>query len=250
MLVSGTVLPVDSITPAVPSGCCTTLSTIDADSAVAVAAVPLIVPPAESVYVPSGSVAPAVSVGVQPAMGTTPAGCAPRSIVCTTWPALFVMLTVMSLSVLADCTPKVLALPPLTVMVLPGASTVPPISDAACAPCPADNCVASELSDVFNWPMPDTVLICASCEVICELSVGFVGSWFFNCVTSSVRKVFCRSDGDVPPVELVELVELVDDELDAPFMVSSSVWDTVVPLLPIVVLVVTGVVLRFRSSGF
>ena len=44
--------------------------------------------------------------------------------------------------------------------------------------------------DVFNWPMPDTVLICASCEVICELSVGLVGSWFCSWVTSSVRKVF------------------------------------------------------------
>ena len=46
------------------------------------------------------------------------------------------------------------------------------------------------LSDVFNWPMPVTVLICASCEVICELSAGLVGSWFFSCVTSSVRNVF------------------------------------------------------------
>ena len=64
MLVSGTVLPVDSMTPVVPSACCTTLSTCDDDSAVAVAAAPLIVPAAVMVYVPSGSVAPVLSVGV------------------------------------------------------------------------------------------------------------------------------------------------------------------------------------------
>lgn len=41
--------------------------------------------------------------------------------------------------------------------------------------------------------MPFTVLICASCEVICELSIGLSGSWFFNCATSSFMNVFCRS---------------------------------------------------------
>src|SRR5471030_3342996 len=225
MLVNGTDLPVESMTPAVPSTCCTTLCTTEEDSAVAVAAAPLIVPAAVMVYVPSGNVAPVLSVGVQPKIGTVPAACGPRSIVFTTWPALFVTLTVMSLSALADCTPKLLDLPPLTVMVLPGASTVAPISDAACADCPADNCVASELNDVFNWPMPDTVLICASCEVICELSVGLVGSWFWSCVTSSVRKVFCRSAGDCAP-EALELDEPdALEELDVPFMVFSSVDD-------------------------
>src|SRR5580704_122793 len=196
MLVSGIVRPVDSITPAAPLACCTTLSTCEEDSAVAVAAAPLTVPAAVMVYVPSGSVAPVVSVGVQPEIGTVPATCGPRSIVLTTWPALFVMVTVSSLSAEAFCTPKLLALPPVTVMVLPGESTVAPISDAACAPCPADNCVASELSDVLSWPIPDTVLICASCEVICELSVGLVGSWFCSCVTSSCKNVFCRLDAD------------------------------------------------------
>src|SRR5471032_828955 len=251
MLVNGTVLPVVSMTPVVPSACCTTLCTCEEDSAVAVAAAPLIVPAAVMVYVPSGNVAPVLSVGVQPVIGTVPAACGPRSIVLTTWPALFVTLTVMSPSAFAVCAPKALALPPITVIVLPGASTVAPISDAACADCPADNCVASELSEVFNWPMPDTVLICASCEVICELSVGFVGSWFCSCVTSSVRKVFCRSAGDCVPVVLeLELADEVPDVLDVPdvlevpFMVFSSVCDIVAPLLPIVVLVVTGL-----SSG-
>ncbi len=28
--------------------------------------------------------------------------------------------------------------------------------------------------------MPVTVLICAICEVICALSIGLVGSWFFR----------------------------------------------------------------------
>ncbi len=41
--------------------------------------------------------------------------------------------------------------------------------------------------------MPLTVLICANCEVISELSIGFSGSWFFNCVTSNVMKLLCRS---------------------------------------------------------
>src|SRR5882757_537358 len=90
--------------------------------------------------------------------------------------------------------------------------------------------------------MPDTVLICASCEVICELSVGLVGSWFWSCVTSSVRKVFCKSAGDCVPVALE--LELAGELLDVPFMVFSSVCDIVAPLLPIEVLVVTGL-----SSG-
>ena len=111
MLVNGTVLPVVSMTPVVPSACCTTLCTCEEDSAVAVAAAPLIVPAAVMVYVPSGNVAPVLSVGVQPVIGTVPAACGPRSIVFTTWPALFVTLTVMSPSAFAVCAPKALALP-------------------------------------------------------------------------------------------------------------------------------------------
>ena len=41
---------------------------------------------------------------------------------------------------------------------------------------------------VLSFSMPLTVLICAICDVICALSTGFIGSWFCNCVTSSVRK--------------------------------------------------------------
>jgi hypothetical protein len=53
-----------------------------------------------------------------------------------------------------------------------------------------------------------------------------------------VRNVFCKSDADCAPV-LALVVEVVEDDDDVPFMVSSSVCDTPVPLLPIVVLVVT-----------
>ncbi|VXC55504.1 conserved hypothetical protein [Burkholderia sp. 8Y] len=195
---------------------------------------------------PSASVAPFESTGVQPDTGTTPAPCAPRSSVFTMLPDLSLTTICRSLTSLASCTPNVDDAPLDTVMLFPGASTFEPISSAACVDWPAESCVASELSDVFNWPMPDTVLICASCEVICELSAGFVGSWFLSCVTSSVRNVFCRSEADVPDVPDVLLVLL--DALDAPFMVSSSVCDTVVPLLPMVVFVVTVGFLRFRWS--
>src|ERR1700738_2097605 len=41
-------------------------------------------------------------------------------------------------------------------------------------------------------------LNCASSATNCVLSVGFSGSWFFNCVTSSLRKV-C-SVGATPPI--------------------------------------------------
>jgi len=46
---------------------------------------------------------------------------------------------------------------------------------------------------VFIVCRPLTVLICASCEVSCELSSGLSGSWLFICVTSIVRNWFCRS---------------------------------------------------------
>src|SRR5258708_31169330 len=85
--------------------------------------------------------------------------------------------------------------------------------------------------------MPVTVLIWASCEVICELSIGLVGSWFFICATSSCRNVFCRSVAVLP-------VDCGDDVLGVPFIVSSSDCDTVVPAPPMVVLVVKEV-----SSG-
>src|ERR1700748_964421 len=153
---------------------------------------------------------------------------------------------VRSLSALAVCTPKVDAAPLFTVRPLPGASTVPPMSAAAWVCWLADNCGERELSDVCTWPIPCTVLICASWEVICELSAGLVGSWFCNCVTSSVRKVFCRSAAEGA------LAEDEDDD-DVRFMLLSSVCETVEP--PMVVLVVTIRVLgcvgfgRFRRFG-
>jgi hypothetical protein len=63
---------------------------------------------------------------------------------------------------------------------------------------------------------------------------------------SSCRNVFCRS---LPDVALDALLDelLVDEALFVPFIVSSSVCETVAPLLPIVVLVVKEVLLRFRS---
>ena len=50
---------------------------------------------------------------------------------------------------------------------------------------------------LFNCWMPVTVLICAICEVICALSIGFMGSWLFNCATSSFRKRSCAAAGSV-----------------------------------------------------
>jgi hypothetical protein len=108
---------------------------------------------------------------------------------------------------------------------LPGASTLVPISSAACVCWPAASCVDSDDSDEFSCAMPLTVLICASCDVICELSTGLVGSWFCNCVTSSFRNVACRSLADVPVVDTLLV-----------FIVSVGNVDTLVPLLPIVVL--------------
>ena len=40
----------------------------------------------------------------------------------------------------------------------------------------------------LSFSMPVTVLICAICEVICALSIGFIGSWLASCATSSFRK--------------------------------------------------------------
>ena len=56
--------------------------------------------------------------------------------------------------------------------------------------------------------MPVTVLICAICEVICALSIGAVGSWFFNWATSSVRNWFCISAALVAPKPFCPLAAL------------------------------------------
>ncbi|MNY43730.1 hypothetical protein D3C86_1787090 [compost metagenome] len=57
--------------------------------------------------------------------------------------------------------------------------------------------------------MPLTVLICASCVVSSLFCIGLVGSWFFNCATSSVKKLPCRSDALFPVRDLEPLVLLV-----------------------------------------
>ncbi|CAG9235111.1 hypothetical protein PSP6_650023 [Paraburkholderia tropica] len=163
-------------------------------------------------------------------IGTVPADCAPRSSVLTTLPAEFVIVSLTSEAADVSCTPSCGAEPLDTVAVVPDASTVEPISSAAWAFWPADSCVDSDVSEVFRFAMPETVLIWASCEVICELSIGSVGSWFLSCATSSCRKVFCRS------LPLVPLVPLDDDVDDVPFMVSSRDCDTVAELPPMVVL--------------
>ncbi|CAG9253783.1 hypothetical protein PUN4_200010 [Paraburkholderia unamae] len=177
---------------------------------------------------PSATVLPEVSLPFQ-VTGTVPADCAPRSSVLTTWPAEFVIVSFTSDTAEGSVTPSCGAVPLDTAALLPGASTVEPISSAAWAFWPAESCVESDESDVLSCWMPETVLICASCDVICELSIGSVGSWFCNCATSSCRNVVCRS---------LALVPLVDeDELElVPFMVSSSCCDTVAVLPPMVVL--------------
>ena len=88
------------------------------------------------------------------------------------------IVTVTSDTSAGSDTPIAVAAPSDTLTLDDGASTVEPISSAACAFWPADSCVDSDDSESFSDWMPDTVLICASCEVICELSIGSVGSWF------------------------------------------------------------------------
>ena len=54
--------------------------------------------------------------------------------------------------------------------------------------CSELNCAAMLAMVWFNCWMPVTVLICAIWLVTCALSIGFNGSWFCICVTSSFRK--------------------------------------------------------------
>ncbi|MOA46175.1 hypothetical protein D3C78_1686560 [compost metagenome] len=44
----------------------------------------------------------------------------------------------------------------------------------------------------FRLVMPSTVEICASWEVSSAFCMGFSGSWFWSCVTSSFRNWSCR----------------------------------------------------------
>ena len=66
--------------------------------------------------------------------------------------------------------------------------------------------------------MPLTVLICAIWLVTCALSIGFSGSWFCICVTSSLRK---RSVALVSVV-LVVLVVLLVAVLAPPLLPTRS----------------------------
>ena len=62
---------------------------------------------------------------------------------------------------------------------------------------------------VLSFSMPLTVLICAIWLVTCALSIGFSGSWFCICATSSFRKRSELSAAVVvllPPALLDDLV--------------------------------------------
>src|SRR5690606_40284182 len=60
----------------------------------------------------------------------------------------------------------------------------------------------------LSFSMPLTVLICATWLVICALSIGLSGSWFFICATSSFMKRSSCSAALVSPPALAVLVEL------------------------------------------
>ena len=74
---------------------------------------------------------------------------------------------------------------------LPSISTVWPTRPAPCSTCEDSIWLDSDFTVWLSVLMPVTVLICAIWLVTCALSIGFIGSWFFICVTSSLRK---RSD--------------------------------------------------------
>lgn len=112
------------------------------------------------------------------------------------------------------------------VMLLFGVSMLVLISSVVCVCWLVVSCVDSDVSDVFNCVMLFIVLICVSCDVICELLIGLVGFWFCNCVMSSFRNVVCRLFVDVL---------LVDDMLLVFIVLVGSV-DMLVLLLLIVVL--------------
>ncbi|MNV81510.1 hypothetical protein D3C71_1751790 [compost metagenome] len=58
----------------------------------------------------------------------------------------------------------------------PADSTVRPIIEVPCSTCMEVNCEDIASMVLLSWLMPTTVLICAICEVICALSMGFIGS--------------------------------------------------------------------------
>nr|CUV13146.1 conserved protein of unknown function [Ralstonia solanacearum] len=148
-----------------------------------------------------------------------PAETWPRSTVRTVVPEAFLIVTTTSSAPFGTETPKLAELDD-SVSVDDGTSTVRPISDEACE---AALCVAMLDIVVFSCEMPLTVLICASCEVSCELSIGLSGSWFFSWATSSCMKVFCRSVPvcEVMPVVLVALLVLVVLVVELTVMVVS-----------------------------
>src|SRR3989338_789552 len=114
----------------------------------------------------------------------TPASLLPKSSSRTTWPASSIILT-LTLSAACGKSRPPTAMPPPSATKLPGARTLCPIIPTAW-----NACVWVKAFNVaLSFSMPLTVLNCAICEVICALSSGLSGSWFFICVTRSLRNL-------------------------------------------------------------
>ena len=90
--------------------------------------------------------------------------------------------------------PAVTSTPPLTVP--PAGSAAVELFTITSRPSRLEACnawfdvsePASEVNDEFSWLIPVTVPIWDSCELICEVSIGWVGSWFCSWVIIRFRK--------------------------------------------------------------
>ncbi len=69
--------------------------------------------------------------------------------------------------------------------------------------------------------MPETVEICAICEVTCALSIGFIGSWLLNWATSNLRKR--SSDAAWLALDAVVVLAVVVPEVTADAVVMAMV---------------------------
>src|SRR6195952_2615361 len=92
--------------------------------------------------------------------------------------------------------------------VLPSTTAVLPTKPSACVDC----AVCCSDTSVVSWELVlsccSTEANCTSCWVNWFVSRGESGSWFCNCVVSSVRKVWKF------PASVLPVVELTEEELD------------------------------------
>ena len=147
-----------------------------------------------------------------------PAPCAPSSIVSITRPPALSTSTCTRSAGPSSSKPPCTRPTSLGARRLPGTITSRPTRLAPCSAFICANWVPSDSTVRLSFSMPLTDWICAIWLVTCALSIGFKGSWFCICATSSLRKrssapAWLAVPAAPPAVPLIEASEVTDSAM-------------------------------------